>query len=129
MPSSRGGVEQGVDHRALGNRAAVALLDHGDHRFLEPAQVRDLVVDDLDMRDGDVADLGAGVIMAIDETGQLPDLHDGKPELAASADEAKPPNVLLRVETMAALAADRVGHQADALVIAHRLDIASGALR
>ncbi len=122
-------IEQGSDHGTIWNRAPIALLNHSVHRLLEAPEILDLATDFLDMSQADVSDFRAGVVPAIDELEQHPDFLERESELAGSADEAKPPHVLLRVEAMAAFAADRIGHQADALVVADRLDIASGALR
>ncbi len=99
-----GGIEQGVDDRAFGHRAAVARLDHATHRPLESAEIRDLAVDFVDMGDADVADFRAGVIPAVDEVEQRPNLRDGESELTAPSDELEPAHMFLGVEAMAARA-------------------------
>ncbi len=65
----------------------------------------------------------------VDQVEQLADVVEGEAELATVPDEGQPVEVPPVVAPLVAFAAQRLGHEADPLVIAHRLDLRARPLR
>jgi hypothetical protein len=72
-------------------------------------------------------DLSAGIGAAVDQAEQLADLLDRETEIAAAPDKGEAPDQTLPIEAVPAGAAGRRRQQADSLVIADRLDVATAA--
>jgi hypothetical protein len=91
-------------------------------------QVGDLAPDFLQMVEGDDLDLAAGVVAAVHQTQKPADLVQGETQGPAPTHEGQAHELRLAVLPVAAFGARRLGQESDALVIADRLDVASGGL-
>lgn len=72
--------------------------------------------------------LAAGLGPTIDQREQIADFVQREPELARSHDEAQAPNMALVIGTIVLRRSRRLRHDADVLVIANGLEVASGQL-
>jgi hypothetical protein len=115
-----------LDQRAVGACALAAsgygLPEHPLHR----SEVGDLRADVLEVRGGQPTRLGARAAAVFREVEELPDLVDRESERPGAADEEEPLEVLGPIEAVAAGAPGGGGEEPGALVVANRLDVASG---
>ena len=66
---------------------------------------------------GPFLDFGAGLVPAVDEVEQPPDLFDGKAKRAGSQDKAKPQDVGGVINPVAGGRPRRIWHQADLFIV------------
>src|SRR6516162_2990210 len=121
------GIEERVDDRAIGDGVAAALRRHRLEHPFQPSQIGNFAADFAHMITRQLFDLPAGIGAAVEQAEQLADLLDRKAEIAAAPDKVEAPHETFSIEAVPARAAGRRRQQADALVVADRLDIAAGA--
>jgi hypothetical protein len=114
---------QNVDDRALGHSIARALRSHFLQAAVQVAQIGNLPPHFREVLQGDVPDLGAGVIATVDQAKQCTDLFYGESQLTASPDETQTLQVVPVIDPVATLRAWWRRHQADPLVIADGLEV------
>src|SRR3546814_560441 len=94
-----------------------------------PPEIGDLATDVSDVRQRHLVHLAAGVVAAVHQCEQSAHLVQREAELATAADEGQPFDVPGIVNALAARAARGLGHDADPLVVADRLDVDTRATR
>lgn len=112
-------VGQHLDDPALGNPAVVA-GDHGLQLIAQGRKPGDLVLHLLEMGLGDLVDLAAGAVRQPGEVEELADSVDLEAERTSVADEVEPTHITGTVPTLLPLRPDRLGQQADLLVVPDR---------
>jgi hypothetical protein len=118
-------IGENLDDPAFGDPTVVTR----DHRLELVAQGRepgDLVLDLSKMGLGDVVNLAAGTIRRSRQIQELADGLDLEPKFASVTDEIEAPDVVETVPTLLALRPDRLGHQADLLIVPDGRDLHLG---
>jgi hypothetical protein len=95
-------VEKFGNKRAHRHRPTVTFRDHRLQHAPHISEITNSRLNVLEMSCGTVANLGAGIVAAINELQQLTNLLQRKPEFAASFDEKEPAQLRLVVDTMPA---------------------------
>ena len=116
---------ENIEQRAFRGVGSGAACDGSGENGFDRLKVSDLVADDVEMVAPHPFDLGAGMASAIDEGQQAPDLFHGEAKIPGPHYETQPLHMRCAVAAMARRGAWRIGHQADALVVADRLVIAA----
>jgi len=87
------------------------------------------LLDLLKLAPRELIDCIARLLRTIREAQQLADCLERKAELAAVPDEREPLYVRLPIATLVPSGTNGLGHEADLLVVADRLDLAAGCAR
>jgi hypothetical protein len=110
-----------IEHRTGGRRFHKTAPQGAGENSLQHAKIGDLRADLGEMNGGQGLNLGARCPAWLGENEQLLDLADGKVDFPRAADKAQPFDMLRPVVPVIACGPGRFRHQADALIISHRL--------
>lgn len=130
FPEARllGHLRQRIDDGAFGYVVSGTLRHGGRQDVFDAFEIRDLGADRGEMRFRKHLHLAAGLGPAIDQCEQIANLVEREPELARAHDEAQACDMPVIVDAIIFAGARRLGHDADVLVIANGLEVASGQL-
>ena len=120
---------ENIEQRAVRGVGAGAACDRSGENGFDHLEVADLRADDVEVVASNPFDLGASMATAIDERQQAADLFHGETKIPGAHHEVQPFHMRCSVTAMARRGARWIGHQADALVVADRLEIAAGQSR
>ncbi len=119
-------VRQDFDHSALRDAPSSALGDHPLELGFQCRKSHHSEFNLAKLSMGDPVGRLANMFRAIDQTEEFLDRQQRKAEFAAVPNEGKPVNMPSFIKPLVAGRALRLGHQADLLVVADRLYLASG---
>lgn len=119
---------QRFDYPALGNGAATALADDAVKFAPQSLQIGKLAIDFREVVACDDIDSLTGSLFLIREAQKLPHLLQTKSQIAGTADEAQPTEILFPVRTIVSGRPIRRGKQSYPLVIADSFHLGAGGL-